>query len=56
VLLSHTAPQLRKVARVAGTTFLQLKGKYVDIPDVYYLVEVESLRAFSRRVKTRERL
>lgn len=42
-LLSQASPQWRKVARVVCSAMLQLKGRYVGIPDVYYAKRVAEL-------------
>ena len=43
VLLSNTATQWRKVARVVGSAMMQLKGEYPGLPDVYYSGRIAEL-------------
>lgn len=42
-LLSQSAFQWRKTARVVGSTMMKLSGKYEGIPDVFYSQRVQSL-------------
>ncbi len=44
-LLSNSDSQWRKVARVVGTTMMQLRGEYPGLPDVYYSGRVAELVA-----------
>ena len=42
-LLTNAAPQWRKVARVVGSTMMQLRGDYPGLPDVYYSGRIAEL-------------
>ena len=43
VLLAHSAPQWRKVARVVGSAMMQMRGEYPGLPDVYYSGRIAEL-------------
>ena len=43
ILLSNTAPQWRKLARVVGSAMMQMKGEYPGLPDVYYSGRIAEL-------------
>jgi len=42
-LLTNAAPQWRKVARVVGTSMIELKSRVAGIPDLYYSQRVAKL-------------
>ena len=43
VLLSNTAGTWRKIARVVGSSMIELQNQYQDIPDIYFAQRVRKM-------------